>query len=157
MNVLIVGSDRRLDSIKTPKLDRPPVAVSDEAVAATQPGASPWKDAESGSVAMIEERRKTRIRIALKTPVAIPYADQCQRARSTSPRLEVVGVIVHQAVNDAHRHQRGDGDVGAAHQQCGGLGPGRRARGGLSVSSRLLEVGLAEKEGCSRGELRGGR
>ena len=49
------------------------------------------------SVAMIEGRRKTRIRIALKTPVAIPTPTSAS-APGTSPRLEVVGVIVYEAV-----------------------------------------------------------
>src|SRR5690242_1204640 len=49
------------------------------------------------SVAMIDGKRKTRIRIALKSPVAIPTPTSAS-APGTRPQVEVVGVIVYDAV-----------------------------------------------------------
>ena len=49
------------------------------------------------SVAMIDGRRKTRISVALKSPVASPTATSARR-RGSAPTPTIAGVIVYEAV-----------------------------------------------------------
>ena len=49
------------------------------------------------SVAMIEGSRKTRMRIALPSPTTTP-TPTIRRAPGISPRVDVIGVIVYEAM-----------------------------------------------------------
>ena len=57
---------------------------------------APWRMLRVPSVAMIEGRRRTRIRIALKMPVASPTARSAS-APGKYPQPDVVGVSVYDA------------------------------------------------------------
>ena len=57
---------------------------------------APWRMLRVPSVAMIEGRRRTRIRVALKMPVASPTAEERERSREVAP-ARLVGVIVYDA------------------------------------------------------------
>src|SRR3954471_646031 len=59
--------------------------------------AAPWMMLSVARVAMIDGRRKMRISTALKTPVAIPTPTSASPP-GISPHVEVVGVIVYDAV-----------------------------------------------------------
>jgi hypothetical protein len=84
---------------------------------------------------MIDGRRRTRMRIALKTPVAIPTPTSA-KAPGISPSVDVVGVIVNDAVT-THIVIRAATDTSKPPTSSALVWPSEARASGIVVSRRF--------------------
>ena len=116
---------------------------------------APWRMLNVPSVAMIDGRRRTRMSIALKIPVASPTPTSAS-APGISPSADVVGRHRVRGDDDAQRHQRADGDVEAADEQRARLADrdeGERHR----REQEVAEVVAREERVLAHGRVRADR